>query len=582
MTDFKKDVDPSGQEDMSHEPSTQDEPQAQVPRKLTGSEVVDLLRPMINPNFKFVPKPSTSVNAVGNTEAIKKRRPASFTARPTEGRARLHNEKTFVVYHRFADDYRLDLMLPPGVGEQFDALKERLKKEDNEKRAWEASNPEPAEDRARLRRLVKQEEERREQEQKRLAAERAERDAKENKERIKARLRSMGVDPDQSGFRNQVSKLPASQRLRVYREDNVQRMASAAQSVDSDIKKRNESIGFMLNAKGPWRRLGAPESVDAILALEGDHPHFGEVIQFVANHVALQKMRSQAPGHESAESAKSANDAQASGTGKKARAGKGKSKAAIADAGVPGEEEGKPPVRLPPLLLFGPPGVGKTHFCESLAKVLGVPVRRHPMDQAETSSALLGSDITWGNSRYGLIFDLLGLGEYANPLVILDELDKAQVISKTSGGISSPTGVLHSLLEPVSAANVRDISLDLELDASQITWIATANYPWWVPATLRSRFKEFLITPPDAEQAIQLSRSVVKHALKAAGFGVGEPDKRIVVALAHLSAREIYQVTLAAAATAARRGARELQTKDLPREIVAEEAGAQCRLSWTH
>ncbi|MGC4395678.1 AAA family ATPase [Hydrogenophaga crocea] len=149
----------------------------------------------------------------------------------------------------------------------------------------------------------------------------------------------------------------------------------------------------MLNAKGPWRRLGAPESVEAILALQDDHPHFGEVIQFVANHVALQKMRSAAPGHESA---KRENGAQASGTGKKARAGKGKSKAAIADTGVPGEEEGTPPVRLPPLLLFGPPGVGKTHFCESLAKVLGVPVRRHPMDQAEWAAAgLVDTDLSF-------------------------------------------------------------------------------------------------------------------------------------------------------------------------------------------
>ncbi|WP_251711460.1 AAA family ATPase [Hydrogenophaga intermedia] len=225
-------------------------------------------------------------------------------------------------------------------------------------------------------------------------------------------------------------------------------------------------------------------------------------------------------------------------------------------------------------------GVGKTHFCESLAKVLGVPVRRHPMDQAETSGALLGSDAVWGNSRYGLVFDLLGLGEYANPLVILDELDKAQTMGKTSGGFSSPTGVLHSLLEPVSAAQVRDISLDLELDASQIAWIATANYPWWVPATLRSRFREFLIMPPDAEQAIQLSRSVVRNALKAAGFGAGEPDRRIVVALAHLSAREIYQVILATAATAARRNAPEIQMHDLPCEALAVNANTQGGITW--
>jgi hypothetical protein len=172
---------------------------------------------------------------------------------------------------------------------------------------------------------------------------------------------------------------------------------------------------------------------------------------------------------------------------------------------------------------------------------------------------------------------LLGLGEYANPLVILDELDKAQTMGKTSGGFSSPTGVLHSLLEPVSAAQVRDISLDLELDASQIAWIATANYPWWVPATLRSRFREFFIMPPDAEQAIQLSRSVVKNALKAAGFGVGEPDRRVVVALAHLSAREIFQATVMAAGRAAAQREDMLRLVHLPAALLAEpdEGSAQ-------
>jgi len=122
----------------------------------------------------------------------------------------------------------------------------------------------------------------------------------------------------------------------------------------------------------------------------------------------------------------------------------------------------------------------------------------------------------------------------------------------------------------VSAAQVRDISLDLELDASQIAWIATANYPWWVPATLRSRFREFFIMPPDAEQAIQLSRSVVKHALKAAGFGTGEPDRRIVVALAHLSAREIYQASIVAAGRAAAQRDDALSLQHLPAAVLAE------------
>ncbi len=490
---------------------------------------------------------------------LARRRPASFTSRTAPGRARLLSDGNFIGYPRFAGNYQDDLLLPPGVAAQYDRLKAQREREAAAQEGAGPTDPEPSwEQRERL------EAAKREADRRRQAAEQAAREATEAQEKIDAQLRRQGFNlADQRRFGEEVARLPATQRLRVYREGDVQRMAAAAQSVDADVKKRNEPLGHLLNAKGPWRRIGAPESVEAILALQEDHPHFGEVIQFVANHVALQKMRFRTGDTETGE---------ASGKGKKARSGKGASKRAGERAGADPEaaEQVKPPVRLPPLLLYGPPGVGKTHFCESLAKVLGVPVRRHPMDQAETSSALLGSDAVWGNSRYGLVFDLLGLGDYANPLVILDELDKAQVMGKSSGGLSSPTGVLHSLLEPVSAANVRDISLDLELDASQITWIATANYPWWVPATLRSRFREFFIMPPDAEQAIQLARSVVKNALKVAGFGAGEPDRRIVVALAHLSAREIYQATMAAAGRAASLRNHVLSLEHLPTAVLAE------------
>jgi hypothetical protein len=513
-----------------------------------GASMVDAVSPYLSPKPGEVPAPLAPQA---------RRRPPSFTSKPAEGRSRLLQEGNFVGMPHFAGRYNDEILLPPGVAEQFKALKHGLALLENET----ADAPETDMHGKSVETLERA---RRKRELKELAAKATEREEQQAREKMEAELRRMGFNPDQGKLRAQIEKLPLTQRLRVYREEDVQRMAASAQSVDSDARKRNEPLGYLLKARGPWRRIGSPASVEAILALQEDHPHFGEVIQFVANHVALQKMRF---GADKAETGR------APVKGKKARAGKVASKRAGAYPET--ADEVRPPVRLPPLLLYGPPGVGKTHFCESLAKVLGVPVRRHSMDQAETSGALLGSDAVWGNSRYGLVFDLLGLGEYANPLVILDELDKAQTMGKTSGGFSSPTGVLHSLLEPVSATQVRDISLDLELDASQIAWIATANYPWWVPATLRSRFREFFIMPPDAEQAIQLSRSVVKNALIAAGFGSEEPDRRIVVALAHLSAREIFQATIAAIAAAARRGSTTIETDDLQNAIRMGEADGQ-------
>lgn len=323
-------------------------------------------------------------------------------------------------------------------------------------------------------------------------------------------------------FSEQVSALPAKKRLAVYSMDAVKKLKTISASVDPDVNKRNAQFSEQLSLKGPNRRVGMPRSIESVLALNDTHPHFSEVLQFVADRISMQKVS-------------------------------------------------RRPVRLPPMMLFGPPGVGKTHFCEALAAALNVPVRRHAMDQAETSSALLGSDLTWSNTRYGLIFELLALGDYANPVVILDELDKSGR-NGSSRELAPPTSVLHSLLEPVSASRVRDISLDIELDASLITWIATANNPALIPSTLRSRLKEFHIQMPTAEQALLVARSVAATALRDSGIRlVAAPDRLFIRAVGHLTAREIYQATLEAAASAARRGADCLSLIDLPQEILSPE-----------
>ncbi len=461
-----------------------------------------------------------------------KRQPADFTHPTALGRSRLLTEKHFVPCSWVgANGGKSPLLLPQYRAEEYELDRderfelEQLAREEERRRA---SNQRYAEQEAK-------EEERR----KRQQAEAAITAAQAQQARREALIKRVGLTGDPEGFCISMQNVSPNLRLQVFRPEDVERMAAGAQSVDSDLHKRNESIGQALDMKGPLRLIGLPLSVKLILDLKEDHPHFAEVIDFVANHVALQRRSREL-------------------------------------------NAGKPAARLPPMLLNGPPGVGKTHFCEALAGVLGVPVRRHPMDQAETSSALLGSDMSWGNSRYGLVFELLALGDYANPVVILDELDKANSLATTSGALTSPTSVLHSLLEPVSAARVRDISLNLELDASQVSWIATANYPWRVPATLRSRLKEFIIYMPDAEQAIQLARSVVKSALASVGMKVEHVDRKLIIALAHLSAREIYQATIAATAAAVRRGEGGIKVTDLSPDLLQSVEAENPKMEWLH
>lgn len=163
------------------------------------------------------------------------------------------------------------------------------------------------------------------------------------------------------------------------------------------------------------------------------------------------------------------------------------------------------PVRLQPMLLVGEPGVGKTYFVQELAKALSTTIHIERMDSDLTSSFLMGSDRKWGNSQHGLLFDQIVLGKHCNPIVVLDELDKSQRTLNQSSPLSS----LYSVLEPLSAMCVRDISLLFEFDASQVTWIATANDARLLDGPLRSRFRAFHIMPPSATECLVLAEEVM-------------------------------------------------------------------------
>ncbi|MFY9136539.1 hypothetical protein, partial [Zwartia sp.] len=91
--------------------------------------------------------------------------------------------------------------------------------------------------------------------------------------------------------------------------------------------------------------------------------------------------------------------------------------------------------------------------------------------------------------------------------------------------------------------------------------------------------KEFLIHMPTAEQALLVAESVVRQAIKDSGTRWSSPpDRQFIAAVAHLTAREIYQATAAAAASAARRGRHgggRVGLLDLPRDVLlCEEANS--------
>lgn len=124
----------------------------------------------------------------------------------------------------------------------------------------------------------------------------------------------------------------------------------------------------------------------------------------------------------------------------------------------------------PPVLLAGSPGVGKTAIVQEVAKLLGVGCKQLDMATVTSSFVITGSSSVWSDAKTGCIVDILRDGNAANPIVILDELDKFSRDAKFD-----PLGGLYTLLEQEAAATFTDEALEMPIDASHILYVATAN-----------------------------------------------------------------------------------------------------------
>lgn len=166
-------------------------------------------------------------------------------------------------------------------------------------------------------------------------------------------------------------------------------------------------------------------------------------------------------------------------------------------------------LRIPVMLLLGPPGVGKTMFAEALATGMKVPFRVVRMENQQAGAGLVGSADFWSNSKSGIVFDVLTNGECGNPVIVVDEIDKA-----ASDNRYNPVNGLYSLLESGSASTFHDESLpDVCINASRITWVLTANYEQSIPEPILSRARVFEIPKPDHNQSVQVPSRIYQMLL---------------------------------------------------------------------
>lgn len=201
-------------------------------------------------------------------------------------------------------------------------------------------------------------------------------------------------------------------------------------------------------------------------------------------------------------------------------------------------------LEITPMLLVGDPGIGKTHFGRRIAELLSTGFGFMSMSSMTAGWLLSGSSSQWKNAKPGKVFEAFLTGKYANPVMMVDEIDKA-------GGESQydPLGALYTLLEHDTASRFVDEFVEVPIDASSVTWIATANDMARIPEPILNRMNVYQIDPPDRDGSMRIAGSIYADIRESHEWGQRFPERaspEVLERLTEFSPREMRRLILAA------------------------------------